>query len=218
MRDSRPTAPRSMSTDETRQRHGARGGLPADGRLDGVENLSTSRRSRRPKSVSAAASDCRSSCWRRPGPTASRAAASATAARSCGSPSSRSLEAGFSTVDIGGILSNVANKFLLEGFFAVERTWRNICAVRNVSDFKTVTSYRLIGKDQYEQVAPGRRAQARHAGRGDLHQQGRHLRPAAVHRPPGHHQRRPGRHHHRAPEARPRLGPEDQRRLLERRS
>ena len=65
------------------------------------------------------------------------------------------LEAGFSTVDIGGILSNVANKFLLEGFFAVERTWRNICAVRNVSDFKTVTSYRLIGKDQYEQVPPG---------------------------------------------------------------
>lgn len=65
------------------------------------------------------------------------------------------LEAGFSTIDIGGILSNVANKFLLEGFFAVERTWRNICAVRNVSDFKTVTSYRLIGKDQYEQVPPG---------------------------------------------------------------
>ena len=67
----------------------------------------------------------------------------------------RDIQAGWSTVDIGGILSNVANKFLLEGFFSVERTWRNICAVRNVSDFKTVTSYRLIGKDQYEQVAPG---------------------------------------------------------------
>ncbi len=65
------------------------------------------------------------------------------------------LEAGFSTVDIGGILSNVANKFLLDGFFSVERTWRNISATRNVSDFKTVTSYRLIGTDQYEQVAPG---------------------------------------------------------------
>jgi len=65
------------------------------------------------------------------------------------------LQAGFSSIDIGGILSNVTNKFLLEGFFSVERTWRNICAVRNVSDFKTVTSYRLIGKDQYEQVAPG---------------------------------------------------------------
>jgi phage head maturation protease len=67
----------------------------------------------------------------------------------------RQLQAGFSTVDIGGILSNVANKFLLEGFFSVERTWRNVCAVRNVPDFKTVTSYRLIGRDQYEQVAPG---------------------------------------------------------------
>ncbi len=67
----------------------------------------------------------------------------------------RGVEAAFSTVDIGGILSNVANKFLLEGFFSVERTWRNVCAVRNVSDFKTVTSYRLVGKDQYEQVAPG---------------------------------------------------------------
>ncbi len=62
---------------------------------------------------------------------------------------------GYSTIDISGILSNVANKFLLEGFFSVERTWRNICAVRNVSDFKTVTSYRLIGRDQYEIVAPG---------------------------------------------------------------
>ncbi|MCI0333684.1 MAG: hypothetical protein L0228_10740 [Planctomycetes bacterium] len=65
------------------------------------------------------------------------------------------IEASFSTIDIGGILSNVANKFLLEGFYSVERTWRNICAVRNVNDFKTVTSYRLIGKDQYELVAPG---------------------------------------------------------------
>jgi hypothetical protein len=67
----------------------------------------------------------------------------------------RAIEASFSTIDIGGILSNVANKFLLEGFFSVERTWRNITAVRNVSDFKTVTSYRLVGKDQYELVAPG---------------------------------------------------------------
>ena len=28
---------------------------------------------------------------------------------------------------------------------SVERSWRNITAVRNVSDFKTVTSDRLIG-------------------------------------------------------------------------
>jgi hypothetical protein len=44
----------------------------------------------------------------------------------------RGIEAAFSTVDIGGILSNVANKFLLEGFFSVDCTWRNVCAVRNV--------------------------------------------------------------------------------------
>ena len=67
----------------------------------------------------------------------------------------QNIQAAFSTVDIGGILSNVANKFLVEGFFSVERTWRNITSVRNVSDFKTVTSYRLVGKDQYEKVAPG---------------------------------------------------------------
>jgi hypothetical protein len=65
------------------------------------------------------------------------------------------IEAGMTIINVGGILSNVANKFLLEGFFSVERVWRSICAVRNVSDFKTVTSYRLVGKDQYEQVAPG---------------------------------------------------------------
>lgn len=67
----------------------------------------------------------------------------------------QNLQAAFSTIDIGGILSNVVNKFLLEGFSSVERTWRNITAVRNVGDFKTVTSYRLVGKDQYEKVAPG---------------------------------------------------------------
>jgi len=65
------------------------------------------------------------------------------------------IEAAVSSIDIGGILSNVANKFLLEGFYAVEQTWRSICSIRPVSDFKTVTSYRLIGRDQYEKVAPG---------------------------------------------------------------
>jgi len=61
---------------------------------------------------------------------------------------------GYSTISIGGILSNVANKFLLEGFFSVERSWREICAIRNVTDFKTVTSYRLIGDDMYEELTP----------------------------------------------------------------
>lgn len=65
------------------------------------------------------------------------------------------VQAGFSTVDISGILSNVANKFLLAGFNAVESVWRAISAIRNVKDFKTITSYRLTGSEQYEKVAPG---------------------------------------------------------------
>ncbi|MEO0588547.1 MAG: hypothetical protein AAF078_13015, partial [Planctomycetota bacterium] len=67
----------------------------------------------------------------------------------------RGIEAAGSTVSIGGILANVANKFLLDGFNSVERTWRNIAALRSVTDFKTVTSYRLTGNDQYERVSPG---------------------------------------------------------------
>lgn len=63
--------------------------------------------------------------------------------------------AGLSTIDISGILSNIANKFLLEGFFSVEKVWREITSIRNVNDFKTVTSYRLVGTDQYEKIAPG---------------------------------------------------------------
>ncbi|MEX0654867.1 MAG: hypothetical protein WD534_12580 [Phycisphaeraceae bacterium] len=94
-----------------------------------------------------------------------------------------------STIDIGGILSNVANKFLLDGFFSVERTWRNICSVRNVSDFKTVTSYRLIGTDQYEQVAPG--GELKHGTLGEdraVQRQGSDAQPR---------NRRGGRHHAR---------------------
>jgi len=67
-----------------------------------------------------------------------------------------SLEAqGFSTVDIAGILSNVANKFLLAGFMSVEAAWQMISDIQSVSDFKTITRYRLTGDDVYEKVAPG---------------------------------------------------------------
>jgi hypothetical protein len=65
------------------------------------------------------------------------------------------LQAAFSTVDIGGILSNVANKFMLESFNFVEQAWRKIAAIRNVSDFKTVTSYRMTGAGEYEKVTSG---------------------------------------------------------------
>lgn len=64
------------------------------------------------------------------------------------------LEAAFSVSDITGILSNVANKALLQGYMGVDSAWRSIAAIRPVVDFKTVTSYRLTGANQYEKVAP----------------------------------------------------------------
>lgn len=65
------------------------------------------------------------------------------------------VQASWSHADIPGILANTANKFLLEGFMFVERTWRSIAARRSVSDFKTVTSYRMNGGFEYELIPPG---------------------------------------------------------------
>ena len=64
------------------------------------------------------------------------------------------MRAAFSTLSLPGILSNTANKFLLAGFNAVDSIWREIASRRNVSDFKQITSYRLTGAFQYEQVGP----------------------------------------------------------------
>ena len=65
------------------------------------------------------------------------------------------LRAAFSTTQLGGILSNVATKFLLDGFNRIEQSWREITAIRSVKDFKPVESYRLGVNARYEKVAPG---------------------------------------------------------------
>lgn len=62
------------------------------------------------------------------------------------------IRAAFSTSTIPGILSNVANKFLLDGFRAVDQGWERIASVKNVRDFKTATSYRLTGSFTYEEI------------------------------------------------------------------
>ncbi len=77
-----------------------------------------------------------------------------------------SLQAGFSTIDISGVLSNVANKGILEAFMAVEQTWRDISGIRPVNDFKEITSYRLTGANQYEKVGPG--GKIKHGTLGEL--------------------------------------------------
>lgn len=70
---------------------------------------------------------------------------------------SQSIQAagGFSGLSITGVLSNTANKFLLQGYNAVEATWSEISNIRNVSDFKQHTSYNLIGDLEYVEVGAG---------------------------------------------------------------
>jgi hypothetical protein len=64
------------------------------------------------------------------------------------------LRAAFSTMDISGILSNVANKFLLAAFTSLDQTWRQIAAIRPVNTFHQVESYRLTDSMDYEKVGP----------------------------------------------------------------
>lgn len=63
--------------------------------------------------------------------------------------------AGFSTVSLPGILSNVANKELLQGYMEEDQVWREIADVKSVSDFKAVTSYRMLDNMDYEELGPG---------------------------------------------------------------
>jgi hypothetical protein len=65
------------------------------------------------------------------------------------------VRAGLSSINLPGILSNVANKFLLDGFNSAESVWRNISRIAPVKDFKQITRYRLVGNMTYERVAPG---------------------------------------------------------------
>jgi hypothetical protein len=60
---------------------------------------------------------------------------------------------GFSTNVIGGILSNIANKFIREAFMFVEQEWASIAAIANVRDFKTRTVYSLTGDLDFQRVS-----------------------------------------------------------------
>ncbi len=62
------------------------------------------------------------------------------------------LQAAFSTTSLPGILSNIANKMLLEGYNYVEDAWRKIAKVASVNDFKEHSRYRMTGSFTFEQV------------------------------------------------------------------
>jgi hypothetical protein len=59
---------------------------------------------------------------------------------------------GASTIDVAGILSNTANKILVQAFDSVETVYRQISRPRPVNDFKENTFYRLTSSLEYEQV------------------------------------------------------------------
>lgn len=73
---------------------------------------------------------------------------------------------GFSTLGISGILSNVANKFLLQGFNAVEDTWRLVADRTSVRDFKQTSLYRMTGGMEFEKVGPA--GELRHGTLGEV--------------------------------------------------
>ena len=63
-----------------------------------------------------------------------------------------SAAGGFSTISISTILSNVANKFLMRGWNAVDDAWSKISKTRSVNDFKEVTTVSLTGGLEFEKV------------------------------------------------------------------
>ena len=64
------------------------------------------------------------------------------------------IEAAFSVHTITTMLTSAANKILLDGFNLLPQSWRQVAAVKSVSDFKAVTMYRMTADLEYEEVGP----------------------------------------------------------------
>jgi phage major head subunit gpT-like protein len=66
---------------------------------------------------------------------------------------------GVSGYDLSGILSNVANKMIRDGFNAVEQAWRQVTEIVTVNDFKAMTQYTLTGDLEYAELGKGQKIQ-----------------------------------------------------------
>lgn len=75
------------------------------------------------------------------------------------------LRAAFSTNSIRNVLSNVANKFLMQGYNAVESTWQMICKKTPVSDFKQISKPRITGDFIFQKV--GKSGELKNVSLGD---------------------------------------------------
>ena len=97
---------------------------------------------------------------------------------------------GFSTVSVTGILSNIANKLLLDAFIAVPRVCEQIAHNTTFNDFKEHTRYRLSAMGEFEEVGAWRwRAQERGVRGRQLQQPAEDLRPHVQHHAKDGHQR-----------------------------
>lgn len=65
------------------------------------------------------------------------------------------VQAAFSTASLPGVLGNIANKRLLDGFGAVDDSWRKIFDIGSVPDFKENTDYRVTMVGDLPKMAPG---------------------------------------------------------------
>jgi signal peptide peptidase SppA len=61
---------------------------------------------------------------------------------------------GFSTVSLTTILGNIANKELLAGYVEEDMSWKEIAAVKSVSNFYQVTAVRMLDDMEYAEVGP----------------------------------------------------------------
>lgn len=81
-------------------------------------------------------------------------------------PEKRSLRAEASTFQLPGILSNLANKYLYEGFWMVDDAWSKIAAKRPAPDFKPVPGFRIYGNLTFEKI--GKNGEIPHGDVGEL--------------------------------------------------
>lgn len=74
------------------------------------------------------------------------------------------LEAAFSSASLPGILSNIANKVLLEGFLLMDDTWKKIVKTASVNNFQRHDRYRMNGQFKFEKVGPDGEIKHGHVG------------------------------------------------------
>ncbi len=60
-----------------------------------------------------------------------------------------------STINVTGILSNYANKFLAAVFNYGEQSWRELAKIKTANDFKQMTTYRLTGANKFKKIPKG---------------------------------------------------------------